>query len=652
MSWKSALVGSALVLGAQTTFANKPLPCPTTGPVQDTIWLVQWDTRQRIEDRLRAIDIEKRHQVVVVTVRSVEEYGFGSIEEMANKIGMWCGVGYRWENTGVVVLYTQVPSRYRIENANTERYIVDPDSKRIIAHSKSDGVCKKEDVACRLDDITWGIDTLIRREFPDKQAVAQIDSTIKTHDEAESSRKMNELLWSLSIGAVVIVVLGWGTFWVTKWVGAINRRNRRKELKREILELFTRLHTEKQKYPNWFQDSYIRRTEEVMTEIQQYNDEQLDRILESDGLKRDYERNIRSVREAIDGWQAEFSTIQSRLQEGTQQLTSEKEQVSQKNTRLLSEWFIFPSVQIPSIDMGDNPADSLKRIERGLWLLSEARASLEEIPRYYASVRGSDSRLQSGFITLESEYKTLTAQYQEIFGKVPTVDITTIAQGVAELVKRFQEAYSKKDISSIKSIVARGASILGPIHEENRTLKQSITWYTAIPEQIARREKQLAAIKPNQKYISDANAYAQKTGKRSFLNYDLGDTLARLRGILGMIRNHHSQKQNLDTLDGEFRVFDKEYSSMQEYMGLGSALAAILAAEIAEELRRKKEAERRKREEEEEERRRRRREEEEEAARRRRDDDSRSSSSSSSSSSNDWSSGGGWGFSGGGATDD
>lgn len=74
-----------------------------------------------------------------------------------------------------------------------------------------------------------------------------------------------------------------------------------------------------------------------MTEIQQYNDEQLDRILESDGLKRDYERNIRSVREAIDGWQAEFSTIQSRLQEGTQQFTSEKEQVSQENARLLSE---------------------------------------------------------------------------------------------------------------------------------------------------------------------------------------------------------------------------------------------------------------------------------------------------------------------------
>lgn len=291
--------------------------------------------------------------------------------------------------------------------------------------------------------------------------------------------------------------------------------------------------------------------------------------------------------------------------------------------------------------MGDDPVDSLKRIERGLQLLSEARASLEEIPRYYASVRRSDSRLQSDFITLESGYKTLAAQYQEIFGKAPAINITTIAQGVAELVKRFQEAYSKKDISSIKSIVTRGDSILGAIREENRALKQSINWYNAIPEEIARREKQLAAIKPNQKYVSDANAYAQKTGKRSFLNYDLGDTLLRLRGILGMIRNHHSQKQNLDTLDGEFRVFDKEYSNMQEYMGLGSALAALIAAEVAEELRRKKEAERRKREEEEErqeeERRRRRREQDDEDARRR---DSYSSSSSSSSSGG-WSSGGG-----------
>lgn len=93
--WKSALIGSVMALGSDSALANKPLPCPTTGPLQDTIGVVQSGTREKIEDRLRAIDTEKRHQVVVVTVKSVEEYGYGSIEEMANAIGMKCKVGYR-----------------------------------------------------------------------------------------------------------------------------------------------------------------------------------------------------------------------------------------------------------------------------------------------------------------------------------------------------------------------------------------------------------------------------------------------------------------------------------------------------------------------------------------------------------------------------
>ena len=74
MSWKSALVGSALALGTQTALANKPLPCPTTGPLQDSASVVQEGTRQKIESRLRAIDTEKRHQVVVITVNNLNEY--------------------------------------------------------------------------------------------------------------------------------------------------------------------------------------------------------------------------------------------------------------------------------------------------------------------------------------------------------------------------------------------------------------------------------------------------------------------------------------------------------------------------------------------------------------------------------------------------
>lgn len=74
MSWKSSLVASVLAFGTQTALANKPLPCPTAGPLEDTVSVIQDGTRQKIENRLRVIDTEKRHQVVVITVNSLDEY--------------------------------------------------------------------------------------------------------------------------------------------------------------------------------------------------------------------------------------------------------------------------------------------------------------------------------------------------------------------------------------------------------------------------------------------------------------------------------------------------------------------------------------------------------------------------------------------------
>ena len=149
--------------------------------------------------------------------------------------------------------------------------------------------------------------------------------------------------------------------------------------------------------------------------------------------------------------------------------------------------------------------------------------------------------------------------------------------------------------------------------------------------EIARREKQLASIKPNAQYSKDASAYAQKTGKRNFLNFDLAQTLETLQGMLGMIKSLYTQKQGLDTLDNELSSFDRGYSKIQEYIGLSAALAAI----ISEEIRRQEEVARRQREEEG---RRREAEEEEEARRRRGDEQSNGTHSPSSSPPSDWNS--------------
>lgn len=68
MNWKSALAGSALALSAQAGMAAKPLPCPMSSPLVDTVGIVQNDTKQRIVNRLQTIDSTKHHQVVVITV--------------------------------------------------------------------------------------------------------------------------------------------------------------------------------------------------------------------------------------------------------------------------------------------------------------------------------------------------------------------------------------------------------------------------------------------------------------------------------------------------------------------------------------------------------------------------------------------------------
>ncbi len=94
-NWKSAVAGTALALTVHAGIAGKPLPCPTSSPLVDTAHVVKEGIRQKIENRLRKVDLEKRHQVVVVTIDRLDEYGYGSIEEMANAIGKGCKVGYR-----------------------------------------------------------------------------------------------------------------------------------------------------------------------------------------------------------------------------------------------------------------------------------------------------------------------------------------------------------------------------------------------------------------------------------------------------------------------------------------------------------------------------------------------------------------------------
>jgi uncharacterized membrane protein YgcG len=63
-------------LAAQGAEANQKLVCTSSSPLVDNINIVKTSTKAKIENRLKAIDSEMHHQVVVYTVSSLEDYGY------------------------------------------------------------------------------------------------------------------------------------------------------------------------------------------------------------------------------------------------------------------------------------------------------------------------------------------------------------------------------------------------------------------------------------------------------------------------------------------------------------------------------------------------------------------------------------------------
>lgn len=208
----------------------------------------------------------------------------------------------------------------------------------------------------------------------------------------------------------------------------------------------------------------------------------------------------------------------------------------------------------------------LRQIESSRQTLSQILKGLKEIPQYYATVKGFDVQIKMDLKSVENEYTQLSEKYWRIFGSIPSVSIPAIQQKVTEFSTNFQPVYNKKDITKLKELIPKAGNFLNPIKKANRTMIERISWYEGVPAEIVKREKQLVSLKPNSKHASDANAYAEKTGNRTFRNYNPPNTISKLKEQLVTIRNFHTQKHNLDTIDAEFRKFDDEISKVVEYM--------------------------------------------------------------------------------------
>ncbi|MCK9273111.1 TPM domain-containing protein [Candidatus Gracilibacteria bacterium] len=613
--WKSALIGSAMTLiphGAMA--ANKPLPCPSDSYLQDKAGVIQELTKQKVENRLRAIDSQKHHQVVVVTVDNIQEYGYNTIAQMADAIGTECKIGYRGEDTGVVVLYTKTPSRYKISTAGTQQYATDIFTGRLIDNSRLNGVCEITDVNCRLDNITDGIDKIIRKNFPDQQSVQRLKDSTQKSDSQKADRELSEFLSYLGMGIVVISVIGGSVL----GGNALVRRNRRKALKRQIFELSIKFKTEKSKYPEWF-NSYMYETERNLEELENSSDNDLDLIIKGGYNKIEFDENINSITDSIDGFEVKYQEIIQKVKIEEKEVKKKIQELGQLQVNLKNEGFRFGVIQIPEVKEQSNPSETLSLLEKISSELDQSIAKLKSVPDFYKSMEGLDAKVQEEYSSKEEEFKKLSIEFKDIFNQTSILEKVGNKTLVDSFIKEFQIAYSEKDINRLRKLAKQEESLLSLIDDSINLMKEKINWYNKIPSQVALRQREMGGLTVKQEYREEAKKYSQKTGNKKYDDYELGANLALLQELLKTISLNYSQKKNLGEINNSFKEFDEKYSEAKSYIGLGATLAIIIGKEIAE-AQRKIEEERR-REEEEERSRRRREEEDEDRRRRQRDDD-------------------------------
>ena len=96
-------------------------------------------------------------------------------------------------------------------------------------------------------------------------------------------------------------------------------------------------------------------------------------------------------------------------------------------------------------------------------------------------------------------------------------------------------------------------------------MKVQIRWYNEIPSKIASRRKQID-MQAKREYGENARNYAQKTGEKAFVGYDMQAALLMLKNILASVTGFHFQKRNLGEIDKKLQEFDTEYGKLKEYI--------------------------------------------------------------------------------------
>ena len=125
--WLALLLGVGLALSALAA----ELTFPTlSGRIVDGAGIISPDARARIEAKLSALEAKTSDQVVIATVRSLQDT---SVEDFANRLYRHWALGQKDKNNGVLVLVAPSERKVRIEvGYGLEGALTDALSKIII----------------------------------------------------------------------------------------------------------------------------------------------------------------------------------------------------------------------------------------------------------------------------------------------------------------------------------------------------------------------------------------------------------------------------------------------------------------------------------------------------------------------------------------
>mgnify|MGYP001615621831 FL=1 len=104
----------SLFLFAEADAANKMFPVPT-GYVNDLAGVIDADSKGKMTMLAERLAKEGKAEIAVVTIKSMQEFGFANIEEAAVKLFEEWGTGKKGKDSGVLILASMKERKIRIE---------------------------------------------------------------------------------------------------------------------------------------------------------------------------------------------------------------------------------------------------------------------------------------------------------------------------------------------------------------------------------------------------------------------------------------------------------------------------------------------------------------------------------------------------------